>query len=85
MGLANRLTEPGGALAGAIELAQELARLPQQCMRSDRTSTYEQWGMPLVDTFRNEHEHGIEVLNGTEFREGVAKYSAGAGRHGESA
>ena len=43
MGLANRLTEPGGALDGAVTLAHELARLPQTCMREDRASAYEQW------------------------------------------
>ena len=85
MGLANRLTEPGGALAAAVELANELTRLPQQCLRSDRASTYEQWGLSLVDALRNEHEHGLEVLGGTEFREGVARYGAGAGRHGRPA
>ncbi len=47
MGLANRLTEPGGALAGAVALAHELARLPQTCLRNDRRSVYEQDGLTL--------------------------------------
>jgi len=85
MGLANRLTDPGGALAAATETAHELAGLPQQCMREDRASSYEQWGMPLADALRNEHEHGLTVLSGSEFREGVARFDAGAGRHGRPA
>ena len=36
MGVANRLVEPGHALDAAVELATELARLPQNCLRSDR-------------------------------------------------
>src|SRR3954452_6396 len=47
MGLANRITEPGEALATATELAHELAQLPQTCMRMDRLSSYEQWDLPV--------------------------------------
>ena len=85
MGLANRLTEPGGALDAAIALAHDLARLPQACMREDRASAYEQWGMPLEAALRNEHEHGIAVLRRADFREGVARFGAGEGRHGAPA
>src|SRR5205807_8342255 len=43
IGLVNRVVEPGEALAAAIELAEELSRLPQTCMRNDRQSAIEQW------------------------------------------
>jgi len=82
MGLANRLTDTGGALDAAVALAQDLARLPQECLRADRASAYEQWARPLGDALRNEHEHGITVLKGSEFRAGVARFGAGEGRHG---
>ena len=36
MGLANRLTRPGGALDGALDLARQIAAFPNRCMRSDR-------------------------------------------------
>jgi enoyl-CoA hydratase/carnithine racemase len=85
MGLANRLTEPGGALEGALELAHELARLPQACLREDRASSYEQWGMPIDAALRNEHEHGMRVLSGSEFLAGVERFRAGEGRHGAPA
>jgi enoyl-CoA hydratase len=46
-GGAHRARQPGGrtgeALAAAIRLAEELARLPQTCMRNDRLSAIEQW------------------------------------------
>src|SRR6202162_1013865 len=47
MGLVNRLAAP--ALDGAFELAQTIAAHPQRCMRSDRLSVYEQWGMSWDD------------------------------------
>src|SRR5512143_1162032 len=39
MGLANRLVPPGQARDAAVALAQELAALPQTCLRSDRRSS----------------------------------------------
>jgi enoyl-CoA hydratase len=82
MGLANRLTEPGDALARAVELAAELAQLPQQCLREDRASTYEQWGRSLPDALAIEYGHGRRVLESGESSEGAARFAAGAGRHG---
>jgi enoyl-CoA hydratase len=85
MGLANRLTEPGGALAGAVALAHELAELPQECMRVDRASVYAQGAQPLDEALRTEHARGITVLKGSEFRAGVTRFAAGEGRHGAPA
>ena len=45
MGLANRLTPKGEALAVARELARQIAAFPQRCMRSDRRSSFEQWDL----------------------------------------
>ena len=85
MGLANRLSEPGGALAAAVELANQLAAFPQLCLRSDRVSSYEQWSMPLPDALRNEYRRGIEVIRSGETQAGAARFAAGAGRHGQPA
>jgi enoyl-CoA hydratase len=85
MGLANRLTEPGGALAGAVELAHELSALPSVCMRSDRRSSYEQWGLELDAALGVEFELGRVTLASGEARAGAARFSAGAGRHGQRA
>lgn len=85
MGLANRLTEPGDALRVARELAAELSALPQVCLRSDRTSSYEQWGLPLDDAIQVELRHGLEALRSGESFAGAARFAAGAGRHGEPA
>jgi enoyl-CoA hydratase len=82
MGLANRLTEPGDALAGAIELARQIAAFPQICTRSDRASSYEQWDLPMVEAMANETRHGLEVINSGETLEGASRFAGGEGRHG---
>src|SRR6202021_2319151 len=45
LGLANRVVAPGAALPAAVALAHQLAALPQVCLRSDRMSALEQWGL----------------------------------------
>lgn len=84
-GLANRLTEPGEALAGARELAGQLAALPQNCMRSDRLSSYEQWGTDLGTALARETELGWATIESGETLEGASRFAAGEGRHGAPA
>ena len=81
-GLANRLVEPGKALAAAVELAETLSALPQRCLRSDRLSSYEQWSLPLDQAIRNEFRRGIEVIGSGESLQGASRFAAGHGRHG---
>jgi enoyl-CoA hydratase len=83
MGLANRLVEPGHALAHALELANEIAAFPQLCLRRDRRSAYEQWGMALPDALAHETELGLEVIRSGETLAGATRFAAGAGRHGK--
>ncbi len=82
MGLANRLCEPGQALAASIELAELIAGFPQGCMRSDRRSSHERWGLGLTEAMSNETALGLAVMRSGETREGAARFAAGAGRHG---
>jgi enoyl-CoA hydratase len=84
MGLANRLTESGHALEGAMELARMLAAYPQSCMRSDRLSCYEQWGLSTEEALRNEYRRGLAVLGSGETAAGARKFAAGTGRHGSA-
>jgi enoyl-CoA hydratase len=81
MGLVNRLAEP--ALDGAFELAQTIAAHPQRCMRSDRLSVYEQWGMSWDDAAQNEFRLGMQVIGSGESKSGAERFSKGQGRHGE--
>ncbi len=85
MGLTNRMVAPGEALATAIGLAEELAELPQGCMRTDRLSSYEQWSLSLDDALSRETELGLTTIRSGETREGAARFAAGAGRHGAAA
>lgn len=82
MGLANRLVEPGHALDAAVELAREISTFPQQCLRSDRRSSYEQWALDLPDALARETELGLATIRSGETRDGARRFAGGAGRHG---
>ncbi len=81
-GLANRVVAKGLARASAEEWAAEIARFPQTCMRSDRSSVYEQWDFPLHKAMANEFSHGTHTLQTGESRAGAARFASGKGRGG---
>jgi enoyl-CoA hydratase len=81
-GLANRLVERGRALDAALELAGELARFPQRCLRSDRLSALRQWNLSLEDALAHETRLGLEVIGSGETLAGARRFAEGAGRHG---
>ncbi|MDE0777017.1 MAG: crotonase/enoyl-CoA hydratase family protein [Nocardioides sp.] len=82
IGLANRVTAPGEALATAVALAYDLAALPQQCLRNDRLSALEQWDLSEDEAMRNEFSRGLETIGSGETLGGAARFAGGAGRHG---
>ncbi len=82
MGLANRVVPPGEALAAALALAHQLAALPQVCLRSDRMSALEQWGLSEEDAAVGEARRGRAVVSSGETLEGAARFAGGAGRRG---
>lgn len=81
IGLVNRVVPAGAALSAAIDLARELARLPQVCLRSDRASLLDAEGLDEEAALRSEFAHGQLPL-AREAAEGVARFRAGSGRHG---
>jgi enoyl-CoA hydratase len=81
IGLANRVVPAGQALAAAQELAASLAAFPQTCLRSDRASVLDQQGLDERAALAAEFAHGQAALTG-EAAAGVARFAAGAGRHG---
>lgn len=81
MGLVNRVVPDGTARAAAEQLAQELARLPQTCMREDRLSAYEQVDLDFDDAMKNEFRHGMRSIEADSL-EGALRFAKGAGRHG---
>jgi enoyl-CoA hydratase len=83
IGLANRLVEPGQALAAAQHLAHELARLPQAALRNDRRSAIEQWSLDWDQATLNEFQRGIATVATGETEAGARRFAGGAGRHGK--
>jgi enoyl-CoA hydratase len=82
IGLANRLVPAGQALASAIELARTITSFPQTCLRNDRLSAIEQWGLDDTQAMQNEIKHGLISLAAGEAQAGAAAFSSGSGRHG---
>jgi enoyl-CoA hydratase len=80
MGLVNRVVPDGSGRAAAEDLAWELARFPQTCVREDRLSLLEQEGLGEAEAMAGELEHGIRSL--AEVQAGLERFRAGAGRHG---
>ena len=80
IGLANRIVPDGHSRAAAEELARELARFPQTCLREDRLSLLEQQGLEEQAAMGNEFEHGVRSL--ADVQAGLERFRAGAGRHG---
>src|SRR2546430_17316007 len=75
IGLCEYLTAKGGSRAKAEELAQEIARFPQTCVRADRRSAIKSHGLSTREALIQEWYNGREAL----IKDGVA----GAGRlHG---
>lgn len=83
IGLVNRVAPRGQALDTALELADQLAAFPQQCMRGDRLSVYQQWGMDEHAALSNEAQHGRATLASGETGSGAERFAAGVGRHGD--
>ncbi len=83
MGLVNRVVDDGEALSAALELAEQLTRHPQTCMRSDRLSAYEQWDMSFEDALANEFDRGVQVIESQETLIGATRFASGKGRHGD--
>jgi enoyl-CoA hydratase len=82
MGLVNRVVPDGQARRAAVELAQELAALPQVCLRNDRRSVLAQWGLSMEDALRTETQLGLDSLASPEARAGATRFSTGEGRGG---
>jgi enoyl-CoA hydratase len=83
-GLANRLAPSGRALETAVTLATELATFPQFCLRSDRSSVLEQWGLTEEEAAVNEARRGRSVVNSGETLAGAQRFTRGAGRGGDA-
>ena len=87
IGLATRVVPSGTTLTAAVELATALAAFPQACLRADLASTRAAFDRPLPEALIAEHVRGVASIprdeGGGDLATGVARFAAGAGRHGE--
>lgn len=81
-GLANRVVPDGEARAAAIELAEQIAKFPQTCMRNDRLSALKQWSLPMHEALAFEAEIGRDSLRAGA-SSGAARFAGGKGRSGD--
>ena len=82
IGLASRVVPAGQARAAAEELAREIARHPQACLRQDRLSALEQSDLDLEAAMANELRHGLVALEAGA-AEGARRFAGGRGGHGD--
>ena len=84
MGLANRVVPVGEERMVAEQLAAEIAKFPQTCLRQDRLSVVEQHGLSEEDAMAGEWRHGMVSLS-ADALSGAARFAGGAGRGGSFA
>jgi len=82
IGLANRLAPKGGALDAALDLAGQISKFPQMCLRNDRRSALGQWSLDWDAAQAFEVELGLQTLRSGQSREGAARFASGEGRGG---
>jgi enoyl-CoA hydratase len=82
IGLCERLVPDGRGREAAEELAREIARFPQDCMRADRRSIFLQEGLSERDALRAEWKNSVGVFE-REGAAGAARFASGKGRHGD--
>lgn len=67
-----------------MNLASSLVKFPQECMLTDRNSTYNAaFNSAYLELLKYEQENGVKVLR-TESITGAKKFVSGVGRHGKS-
>lgn len=82
IGLCEYVVPEGEARAKAEELAHEIAKFPQLCMRADRRSAKDSYGMPLREAMQKEWQSGKGVV-AAEGLSGARRFAGGAGRGGD--
>jgi enoyl-CoA hydratase len=78
IGLLTEVVPPNAHLDRAVEIAEALARFPQETMLADRRAAIEGIGMSFEDGLRHESQAGLEVFEVA--RRGAARFAGGEGR-----
>lgn len=80
IGLVNEVVAPGRHLERALELAEALARFPQETMLADRMAALEGIGMPFEQGLAREARNAVPLMEAAW--RGAARFAAGEGRGG---
>jgi enoyl-CoA hydratase len=83
MGLVNEVVPAGRHLERALEMAEALARFPQDTMLADRRAAIEGFDLPLDEALALEAKSSAATLE-TAWR-GAARFAGGEGRSGAGA
>lgn len=82
IGLCEYVVPNGTVRDKAEELAHEIARFPQTCVRADRRSAIRSHGLPVRNALIQEWYNGREALTGDGI-ESATRFRDGLGRHGD--
>jgi enoyl-CoA hydratase len=83
IGLVTETVPPGRHLERALEMAEALARFPQETMLADRSAALEGIGLTLEEGLRLEARAGLPTLEAAVA--GAARFASGEGRGGAGA
>ena len=83
MGLVNEVVPDGRHLDRALEIAEALARFPQETMLADRRAAIAGLGLPLAEGLALEAQAGPQVF--ADAVAGAARFAGGEGRGGAGA
>ena len=82
IGLCEYVVPTGEARSRSEHLAHDIARFPQQCVRADRRSTRDSYGLPIREALIQEWEVSRGVVAAEGIR-GAQRFASGAGRGGD--
>jgi enoyl-CoA hydratase len=82
IGACEKLAPQGKARAVAEEMAHEIARFPQACVRSDRLSVYRAHVRPVREALEIEWQTSAGIV-AAEGIAGATRFKGGKGRHGD--
>jgi enoyl-CoA hydratase len=75
LGLVNRLTEPGQALAGALELAQEVLAAGPLAVRASKQIVRHAYDWNESEAWSNQMEYAGPVLSSADLQEGLRAFA----------
>ena len=82
IGLAEKITPPGGAREAAVAMARDIARFPQEAVIADRRAIIETRGMPVRQALEYEWTHGKDAI-ANQGVAGAGRFAGGKGRSGD--